>query len=107
MRDLNYLYIIPLQIISMIPLVLAVILILLAFVFLLGYKYKKLIIINKLMFAAGLIIALVAALMVFCQEDCFLGVDLGFWPMVLGIVGIGLIATSGYSSYRPPKGKKK
>ena len=91
----------------MITVILAVILILLAFVFLLVYKYKKLIIVNKIFFTTGLIIALVAALMMFCQERCFLGVDLESWPAVLGIIGIGLIATSGYSSYRPPKGKKK
>jgi len=53
-----------------------------------------------LQFATGLIIAIVAAFMVFCQERCFLGVDLGFWPMVLGIFGIGLIATSGIRPLR-------
>jgi len=58
---------------------------------------------NKVMFAVGLIIALVAALMMFCQERCFLGVDLEGCPMVLGIIGIGLIATS---QYRPLKSKK-
>jgi len=47
------------------------------------------------MFVIGLAIALISSAMVFCQEDCFLGIDLGFWPMVSGIVGIGLIATSG------------
>jgi len=57
---------------------------------------------NKMIFSVGLIIALVAALMVFCQERCFLGVDLEFWPMALGIVGIGLIATSNFS---PLKGR--
>jgi magnesium-transporting ATPase (P-type) len=65
-----------------------------------GMKIK----INKTMFAVGLIIALVAALMVFCQERCFLRVDLEGWPTVLGIIGIGLIATS---NYRLWKGKKK
>ena len=62
-----------------------------------------------LIFAAGLIIALLAALMMFCQERCFLGVDLEGWPIVLGIIGIGLIGTSGVtftSQYRIPKGKK-
>jgi hypothetical protein len=45
---------------------------------------------NKVMFAAGLLIAIIAALLV-----AFVGTDtLGFWPMVAGIVGIGLIATS-------------
>ena len=55
---------------------------------------------NKIIFAAGLTVALVAALMVFCQERCFLGVDLEFWPAVLGIFGIGLIATSNFLSIR-------
>jgi len=59
---------------------------------------------NKIMFAVGLIIALVAALMEFCQGQCFLRVNLEGWPMVLGIIGIGLIATS---NYRLLKGKKK
>jgi len=45
-------------------------------------------------FTVGLAIAIVAALMMFCQERCFLGLDLEFWPSVLGIIGIGLIATS-------------
>ena len=67
-------------------------------------KKGKKIEINKTMFAAGLIIVLVAALMTFCQERCFLGVDLEGWPMVLGIIGIGLISTS---QFRPLKGKKK
>jgi len=68
------------------------------------YKKGKKIKINKMMFAVGLIIALVAALMEFCQERCFLGVDLEGWPMVLGIIGIGLIATSNFT---PMKQKKK
>jgi uncharacterized membrane protein len=68
------------------------------------YKKGKKIKINKIMFVVGLIIALLAALMVFCQERCFLRVDLEFWPMVLGIVGIGLIASS---NYRLLKSKKK
>ena len=59
--------------------------------------------VNKPMFAIGLIIVLVAASMEFCQERCFLGVDLEFWPMVLGIIGIGLIATSGYQTLRQKK----
>jgi hypothetical protein len=41
--------------------------------------------------------------MEFCQERCFLGVDLEFWPMVLGIIGIGLIAASGYQPLMPKK----
>ena len=67
------------------------------------YKKGKKIKINKTMFAVGLTIALMAALMEYCQERCFLGKDLEFWPMVLGIVGIGLIATS---EYRLLKSKK-
>ena len=72
----------------------------------LGHKKGKKIKINKTMFAAGLTIALVAALMEFCQERCFLRVDLEGWPMVLGIVGIGLIATSNFLNH-PLKSKKK
>jgi len=46
---------------------------------------------NKIMFALGLIVAIASALLV-----AFVGTEkLGFWPMVSGIVGIGLIATSG------------
>jgi hypothetical protein len=48
-----------------------------------------------LQFVVGLAIAIAAALMMFCQERCFLGLDLEFWPIVLGIFGMGLIATSG------------
>jgi hypothetical protein len=33
-------------------------------------------------------------LMMYCQERCFLGVDLESSSMVLGILGLGLIATS-------------
>lgn len=58
-----------------------------------------------LQFAVGLVIAIVAALMMFCQERCFLGVDLESWPMVLGLVGIGLIASS--NTTRPLLQKKK
>jgi hypothetical protein len=60
---------------------------------------------NKIILAVGLIIVLLAALMMFCQERCFLGVDLESWPAVLGILGIGLIATSNF--FPPLKGKKK
>jgi magnesium-transporting ATPase (P-type) len=76
-------------------------------IFLLTRKKEKKIKINKIMFAVGLIIALVAALMVFCQERCFLRVDLESWPAVLGIVGIVLIATSNYSTYLPSRSKKR
>lgn len=64
-----------------------------------GMKIK----INKTVFVIGLIIALLAALMMFCQERCFLGVDLEGWPTVLGIVGIGLIASS---QFRPMKKRR-
>jgi hypothetical protein len=47
-----------------------------------------------LQFAVGLALAITAGLMMYCQERCFLGVDLESWPTVLGIFGIGLIATS-------------
>ena len=47
------------------------------------YKKGKKIIINKVMFVIGLMIVLVASLMMFCQERCFLRVDLGGWPIVL------------------------
>ena len=46
--------------------------------------------------AAGIIIVVVAALMMFCQERCFLQVDLELWPAALGILGIGLIAASNF-----------
>jgi len=85
--------------ISIVALALALIAILLF-----THKKRKKITINKTMFVAGLIIALVAALMEFCQERCFLKTDLEGWPMVLGIIGIGLIATS---NYRLLKSKKK
>ena len=51
---------------------------------------------NKIIFAVGIIIVLVAASMMFCQERCFLQVDLEFWPAALGILGIGLIAASNF-----------
>ena len=73
-------------------------------IFLFTYKKGKRIVINKTMFAVGLIVVLLAALMVFCQERCFLGVDLESWPAVLGIIGIGMISAS---QYRPMKQKKK
>ncbi len=62
-----------------------------------------------LTFGVGLAIVLLAALMMFCQERCFLGVDLEGWPIVFGIVGIGLIAASGTTAtqYFVSKGKKK
>ena len=47
-----------------------------------------------LQFAVGLALAITAALMMYCQERCFVGVDLEFWPVVLGILGIGIVATS-------------
>ena len=60
---------------------------------------------NKIMLAVGILIVLVTALMMFCQERCFLQVDLESWPAVLGILGIGLIATSNFCP--PLKAKKK
>ena len=57
---------------------------------------------NKIMFVVGLAITIVAASMMFCQERCFLGVDLELWPAVLGIIGIGIIGTSAV-----PVAKKK
>jgi hypothetical protein len=62
---------------------------------------------NKIMFCIGIAIIAIAALMMFCQERCFLGVDLESWPAVLGIVGIVLIATSNYSTYLPSRSKKR
>lgn len=61
-----------------------------------------------LIFAVGIIIVLLSALMMFCQERCFLGVDLEVWPAVSGIVGIVLIAASGTiaTQYFILKGKK-
>jgi len=62
-----------------------------------------------LIFAVGIIIVLLSAVMMFCQERCFLGVDLEGWPAVSGIIGIGLIAVSGmtYTQYSISKGKKR
>jgi hypothetical protein len=54
------------------------------------------------MFAIGVAIIIIAALMMFCQERCFLGVDLESWPAVLGIIGIGIIGASSI-----PMAKKK
>ena len=46
---------------------------------------------KRMMFALGLVVAITSALLV-----AFVGTEkLGFWPMVSGIVGISLIATSG------------
>jgi len=55
---------------------------------------QKIIKINKVMLLIGIVIIIVAALMIFCQERCFLRVDLELWPAVLGIIGIVLISTS-------------
>ena len=57
---------------------------------------------NKIMLLVGLIVVVVAASMMFCQERCFLGTDLEMWPAVLGIVGIGIIGASSI-----PMAKKK
>jgi hypothetical protein len=67
---------------------------------------------NKIIFCIGIVIGIViiiiAALMMFCQERCFLGVDLESWPAVLGIIGIVImIGTMGSSQFIPMKQKKK
>jgi hypothetical protein len=67
---------------------------------------------NKIMFAIGVAIGvaiiIIAALMMFCQERCFLGVDLESWPAVLGIIGICIMTgTMGASQFIPMKQKKK
>jgi hypothetical protein len=49
---------------------------------------------SRIEFVFGLTLSVVVALMMFCQERCFVGVNLGFWPMVAAIFGIGLIAAS-------------
>ena len=63
----------------------------------------KRIIMNKIILAVGIVIVLLAASMMFCQERCFLGVDLELWPAALGTIGTGLISTS---NFVPSKGKK-
>ncbi|KPJ54792.1 hypothetical protein AMJ47_03545 [Parcubacteria bacterium DG_72] len=50
--------------------------------------------INKVMLLIGIVIIIIAASMMFCQERCFLRVDLELWPAALGIIGIVLISTS-------------
>jgi len=55
---------------------------------------QKTIKINKAMLLVGIVIIIIAALMMFCQERCFLKVDLELWPAVLGIIGIVLTSTS-------------
>ena len=46
---------------------------------------------KRMMFALGLVVAITSALLVaFVSTE-----ELEFWPMVSGIVGISLIATSG------------
>jgi hypothetical protein len=54
---------------------------------------------SMLQFTVGLALAIAAALMMYCQERCFLGVDLESWPAVLGIFGIGLIGSSSLHLY--------
>ena len=56
-------------------------------------RFKKL---NKAMFLIGIVIIIIAASMMFCQERCFLRMDLESWPAVLGIIGIGLMGASGH-----------
>ncbi len=55
---------------------------------------QKTIKINKPMFLIGIVVIIIAASLMFCQERCFLRVDLETWPAVLGIIGIVLISTS-------------
>ena len=63
---------------------------------------------NKIIFGIGIVIIIIAALMMFCQERCFLGVDLESWPAVLGIIGIVImIGVMGSSQFIPMKQKKK
>ena len=50
--------------------------------------------INKVMLLIGIVIMIIAASMMFCQERCLLRVDLELWPAVLGIIGMVLISTS-------------
>ena len=55
---------------------------------------------NKYMLLIGIAIIIVAALMMFCQERCFLGMDLETWPAVLGIIGIGVLAVSQFMTMK-------
>ena len=59
---------------------------------------------NKIILATGIAVVALAASLMFCQERCFLGVDLELWPAALGMLGIGLISAS---NLVPLKGKKK
>ena len=45
---------------------------------------------NRIMFAVGLIMAIIAAALLFLAP--YNPKELGFWPMVLGVFGIGRIA---------------
>ena len=47
---------------------------------------------DRILFAVGLIMAIIAAALLFLVP--YDPKELGFWPMVLGIFGIGLIAAS-------------
>ena len=58
---------------------------------------------NKYVLLIGIAIIAIAALMMFCQERCFLGVDLETWPAALGIVGIALIGASQVISMKQRK----
>ncbi len=53
---------------------------------------------NRIMFAVGLIMAIIAAALLFLVP--YNPKELGFWPMVLGIFGIGLIAASSRKRFR-------
>jgi len=53
-------------------------------------RLKKL---SRIIFLIGVMIIIIAALMMFCQERCFLRTDLESWPAVLGIIGISLMSS--------------
>jgi hypothetical protein len=59
---------------------------------------------NNYMLLVGIAIIATAALMMFCQERCFLGVDLETWPAALGIIGIGVMTSS---QFIPMKQRKR
>ena len=64
---------------------------------------------NKIRFAVGLIFALTAAALILTAAALvfFVGTEkLGFWPIVLGIIGIGLIGASGIIFMAPASGER-
>jgi len=52
-------------------------------------------------FALGILVCLIGAFLMF--EGSILGENTTGWAIVIGIVGIGLIATSGVSLLKPKK----